>query len=155
MYIRSIIFFVDTIINSVNNCILLYIDIYKENWYTLELDLSENTISIEPFKLYIIGSATPVGWDIANAIELEQDPSDWYIFRYEGPLTEGEFKFPINRQFDWAQDMYMKDPGDPSKMYRHTGGEEDDEKWIFTQADAGIYILTVNVKDLTIDMQKQ
>jgi len=130
-------------------------NIYKENWYTLELDLSDNTISIEPFKLYIIGSATPVGWDISNAIELEQDPANWYIFQYEGPLTAGEFKFPINRQTDWAQDMYMKDPNDPSKMYRHTGGEEDDEKWIFTEADAGNYILTVNVKDLTIDIQKQ
>jgi len=130
-------------------------DIYKENWYSLVLDVSDNTISIEPLKLYIIGSATPVGWDISNAIELEQDPSNWYEFRYEGPLTAGEFKFPINRQFDWGQDMYMKDPSDPSKMYRHTGGEEDDEKWIFTEADAGTYILTVNVKDLTIDIQKQ
>jgi len=130
-------------------------NIYKENWYTLELDLADYTISIDPFKLYIIGSATPVGWNIGDAIELEQDPSYWYIFRYEGPLTEGEFKFPVNRQFDWAQDMYMKDPGDPSKMYRHTGGEEDDEKWIFTEADAGDYILTLNVVELTIDIQKQ
>jgi len=129
--------------------------IYKENWYSILLDVSDNTISIEPFKLYIIGSATPVGWDIANAIELEQDPSNWYVFRYEGPLTAGEFKFPINRQMDWGQDMYMKDPSDPSKMYRHTGGEEDDEKWIFTEADAGTYILIINVKDLTIDIQKQ
>jgi hypothetical protein len=130
-------------------------NIYKENWHTLELDLSAYTISIEPLKLYIIGSATPVGWNIGDAIELEQDPEYWYIFRYEGPLTAGEFKFPVNRQFDWAQDMYMKDPGDPSKMYRHTGGEEDDEKWVFTEADAGNYILTLNVRDLTIDIQKQ
>ena len=130
-------------------------NIYKENWYTLLLDVSDNTFSIEPFVLYIIGSATPVGWDISNAIELEQDPSNWYLFTYEGPLTAGEFKFPINRQTDWAQDMYMKDPADPSKMYRHTGGEEDDEKWVFTEADAGNYILTINVMDLTIDIQKQ
>jgi hypothetical protein len=130
-------------------------NIYEENWHTLKLDLSDYTISIEPFTLYIIGSATPVGWNIDQAIELEQDPIDWFIFRYEGPLIEGEFKFPFNRQFDWAQDMYMKDPADPSKMYRHTGGEEDDEKWVFTEADAGDYILTLNVQDLTIDIQKQ
>jgi len=130
-------------------------EIYEENLHSLELDLSNYTISIEPLRLYIIGSATPVGWNIGDAIELEQDPSDWYIWRYEGPLTEGEFKFPVNRQFDWAQDMYMKDPSDPSKMYRHVGGEEDDEKWIFTEADAGNYLLTLNVQDLTIDIQKQ
>lgn len=129
-------------------------EIYEENLHSLELDLSNYTISIEALKLYIIGSATPVGWNIADAIELEQDPSDWFIFRYEGPLIEGEFKFPVNRQFDWAQDMYMKDPDDPAKMYRHKGGEEDDEKWVFTAADAGNYLLTLNVQELSIDIQK-
>ncbi|MFH0758430.1 MAG: SusF/SusE family outer membrane protein [Bacteroidota bacterium] len=129
-------------------------EVYEENLHSLELNLSNYTISIEPLRLYIIGSATPVGWMISDAIELEQDPTDWYIWRYEGPLGEGEFKFPVNRQFDWAQDMYMKDPGDPSKMYRHEGGEADDEKWVFTAADAGNYVLTLNVKDLTIDIQK-
>ncbi len=127
----------------------------EENIHSIELNLSNYTISIEPTKLYIIGSATPVGWNISDAIELVQDPRDWYIWRYEGPLTEGEFKFPVNRQFDWAQDMYMKDPNDPSKMYRHKGGEEDDEKWVFTEADAGNYLLTLNIVDLTIDIHKQ
>ncbi|MFO7668326.1 MAG: SusF/SusE family outer membrane protein [Bacteroidales bacterium] len=129
--------------------------ISEENLHSVKLNLSNYTISIEPLKLYIIGSATSVGWNIGDAIELEQDPTDWYIWRFQGPLTAGEFKFPVNRQFDWAQDMYMKDPGDPSKMYRHTGGEEDDEKWVFTEADAGNYLLTLNVLDLTIDIQKQ
>ncbi len=127
----------------------------EENIHSIELNLSNYTISIEPTKLYIIGSATPVGWNISDAIELEQDPAEWYIWRYEGPLIEGEFKFPVNRQFDWAQDMYMKDPNDPSKMYRHKGGEEDDEKWVFTEADAGNYLLTLNIIDLTIDIHKQ
>lgn len=130
-------------------------EISEENMHSIKLDLSNYTISIEPLKLYIIGSATPVGWMISEAIELEQDPADWFIWRYKGPLTAGEFKFPVNRQFDWAQDMYMKDPADPSKMYRHTGGEEDDEKWVFTDADAGNYLLTLNVLDLSIDIKKQ
>lgn len=129
--------------------------IESENWYKIVLDLSKYTISIDPFKLYIIGSATPVGWSIDQAIELEQDPDNWYLFRYTGELGEGEFKFPVNRQTDWGQDMYMKDPSDPSKMYRHKGGDPDDSKWVFTAADAGSYILTLNVQELTIDLQKQ
>lgn len=127
----------------------------EHNIHSLRLNLSNYTLSIDPLRLYIIGSATPVGWNIGDAIALEQDPVDWYIWRYEGPLGAGEFKFPVNRQFDWAQDMYMKDPEDPSKMYRHTGGEEDDEKWVFTEADAGNYVLTLNVLDLTLDILKQ
>jgi len=127
----------------------------EENMHSIKLNLSNYTISVEPLRMYIIGSATPVGWMISDAIPLEQDPVDWFLWRYEGPLGEGEFKFPVNRQFDWAQDMYMKDPEDPSKMYRHNGGEEDDEKWVFTAADAGNYMLTLNVRDLSIDIKKQ
>ncbi|MFA9391493.1 MAG: SusF/SusE family outer membrane protein [Prolixibacteraceae bacterium] len=127
----------------------------KENFYTITLDLSDYTIRIDPFKLYFVGSATPAGWDIGNAIELEQDANSWYLFRYEGAMIAGEFKFPVNRQSDWAQDMYMKDPDDATKMYRHVGGEADDSKWVFTDADAGNYIITVNVQDLSIDIQKQ
>ena len=123
--------------------------------YTITVNLDKNTISIEPFKLYMVGSATPVGWDIGSAIELVQDETNWYIFRYEGPLVEGEFKFPVNRNSDWGQDMYMKDPGDPSKMYLHKGGDPDDEKWTISASEAGDYIITVNVQDLTIDVQKQ
>lgn len=130
-------------------------EITHENHYTITLDLAEYTIDIDTFELYIIGSATPVGWDIANAIELEQDPDEWYIFRYIGELGEGEFKFPVNRQTDWQQDMYMKDPDDPTKMYRHVGGEEDDNKWTLTAEEAGNYILTLNIEELTIDIAKQ
>jgi hypothetical protein len=77
------------------------------NYYHVMVDLAKNTISIAPFKLYMVGSATPVGWDIGNAVELVQDASSWYIFRYTGPLVEGEFKFPVNRNSDWGQNMYM------------------------------------------------
>lgn len=126
----------------------------EENMHSVQLNLSNYTISIEPLRLYIIGSATPVGWMISDAIPLEQDPDEWFIWRYEGPLAEGEFKFPVNRQIDWGQDMYMKDPSDPEKMYRHKGGDEDDEKWVITATEAGNYLITLNVRDLTIDIQK-
>jgi hypothetical protein len=102
-----------------------------------------------------VGSATSIGWDITNAIELTQDPNNWYIFTFHGDLGEGEFKFPVNRNSDWGQDMYMMDPNDPTKMYRHIGGDPDDSKWTISAADAGTYTLTLNVQDLTIDIQKQ
>lgn len=129
--------------------------IESENYYTVTLDLSNMTISIKPFELYIVGSASPNGWDIGNAIQLTQDPDNWYIFTYEGELTAGEFKFPVNRNSDWGQDMYMRDPADDTKMYRHIGGEEDDRKWTIADGEDGSYILTLNVQDLTIDIQKQ
>lgn len=123
--------------------------------YHIKVDLSKNTIAINPFKLYMVGSATTVGWDIGSAIELQQDPAHWYIFTYEGPMVEGEFKFPVNRQSDWGQDMYMMDTNDPTKMYLHHGGDSDDSKWTIAAGQDGNYKITVNVQDLTIDIKKQ
>lgn len=125
------------------------------NYYHVVVDLAKNTISIAPFKLYMVGSASPVGWDIGNAVELVQDATNWYIFRYTGPLVEGEFKFPVNRNSDWGQNMYMPLTADPTKIYLHKGGDPDDNKWSISAANAGNYIITVNVKDLTISLVKQ
>ena len=127
--------------------------ITQEGWYRIILNLAENTISIESLELYIIGSATSVGWDIANAIPLIKNESEPFKYHFEGNLLEGEFKFPVNRQTDWQQDMYMRDPDDATKIYRHKGGDDDDNKWNITEA--GIYSITVNVKDLSIDIIKQ
>lgn len=124
--------------------------IYKAGWYHVLLDLSNNTISYKPLQLYIVGSATSIGWDISNAIQLAQDPNNPTIFTYTGALVAGEFKFPVNRNTDWGQDMYMKT--DNTHMYLHKGGSSDDNKWSIT--DAGNYIITLNVQTLTINIQK-
>lgn len=129
--------------------------IYKENWYTVTVDLEKLTINIEPLELYIVGSATSIEWDITSALALTQDATNWYIFTWEGTLKAGEFKFPVNRSSSWSQNMFMMDPDDATKIYLHNGGDSDDSKWTITDADAGDYKITVNVQDLTIDLQKQ
>lgn len=125
--------------------------IAKKGYYTITLNLLDNSIRIERLKLYMVGSATPAGWTITNAIEMTEDANDGCIFTYSGPMTTGEFKFPVNRNSDWGQDMYMK--VDITHMYRHIGGASDDNKWNIT-AD-GNYIIKANVENLTIDIQKQ
>ena len=120
----------------------------KKGHYTISLNLLDNTISIVRTKLYVVGSATPIGWNIDNAIELPEDATDGCIFTYTGPMVAGEFKFPVNRQTDWMQDMYMR--VDDTHMYRHTGGDPDDNKWnIITP---GNYIITANIETLTISI---
>jgi hypothetical protein len=99
----------------------------------------------------MVGSATTIGWDIGNSIELTEDANDGCIFTYIGPMVAGEFKFPVNRNSDWGQDMYMRT--DNSTMYHHVGGASDDNKWNIT-AD-GDYIITANVETLSINIQKQ
>jgi hypothetical protein len=129
--------------------------ITQKGWYRIIVDVSELTIGIENLELYIVGDATSIGWTITSALQLEQDSENPYIFTFNGDLTSGEFKFPVNRNSDWGQDMYMRNPDDATKMYRHTGGASDDNKWTINAEDAGSYILTLNVKDLTINIAKQ
>ena len=47
-------------------------------------------VPIESDALYIVGDATPTGWNIDAPTALEKSAP--YIFEYEGPLTAGEFK---------------------------------------------------------------
>lgn len=125
--------------------------IAKKGYYTITLDLLNNTITMDRLKLYMVGSATPIGWSIDKAVEMTEDATDGCIFTYTGPMVTGEFKFPVNRNTDWGQDMYMR--VDDTHMYRHKGGASDDNKWNIT-AD-GNYVITANVETLTISFVKQ
>ena len=123
----------------------------KKGFYTLTLNLLNNTIKIVRTELYIVGDATPIGWNIDQAIALKEDPVDGCIFTYTGPMTAGKFKFPVNRDTDWGQDMYMR--VNDSTMYRHVGGAPDDNKWTITQA--GNYVITANIQTLKLSIKKQ
>jgi hypothetical protein len=122
--------------------------IAKKGHYIITLNLMDNTISLARTKLFMVGSATPIGWSIDQAIELTEDAVDGCIFTYSGPMEAGEFKFPVNRNTDWGQDMYMR--VDDTHMYRHIGGESDDNKWSI--ATAGNYTITANIEALTINI---
>jgi hypothetical protein len=125
--------------------------ITKKGFYVITLNLLDLSINIHREKLYMVGSATPIGWNIGDAIELTEDATNGCIFTYTGPMVAGEFKFPVNRNSDWGQDMYMRTSD--TKMYRHKGGDSDDEKWSLTAA--GDYVITANLETLDISIVKQ
>jgi hypothetical protein len=120
--------------------------ITKKGHYIITLNLMDNTISLARTKLFMVGSATPIGWSIDKAIEMTEDATDGCIFTYSGPMVAGEYKFPVNRNSDWGQDMYMR--VDDTHMYRHEGGAADDNKWTITTD--GNYAITCNIETLTL-----
>ena len=120
--------------------------IAKKGHYIIKLNIIDNTISISRTKLFMVGSATPIGWSIDKAIELTEDATDGCIFTYSGPMVAGEYKFPVNRNTDWGQDMYERI--DDTHMYRHIGGEPDDNKWSIITA--GNYVITANIETLIL-----
>lgn len=103
--------------------------------------------------LHILGSASPQGWDISNAIALTRSASDPAEFIYSGELLSGEFKFSVNTDDCWCQDFYTKNPSDANKIVFNSGGSGDDLKWNI--ADAGMYTVKVNVVTLSITIEKQ
>lgn len=125
--------------------------ITKKGFYTITLNQSDNTINIYREKLYMVGSATTIGWTITNAIQLTEDGTDGCVFNYTGPMVAGEFKLPVNRNSDWGQDMYMRT--DDTHMYRHIGGQADDKKW--TISTPGNYVITANIETQTMSFVKQ
>jgi len=127
--------------------------------YKITLNLRTMQISIAKFtpytKLWIIGDATPTGWDINAPTAMQADSNDPYVFTYSGPLTAGEFKFPVaTGSFD--TDYFMPGVSHPpitDTYVRFTPGGQPDNKWLI--AEQGTYIITLNQLYETITIERQ
>ncbi len=102
--------------------------------------------------LYMVGSATPNGWDIGNATPLTPSASQPWVFSFQGSLSIGSFKFAVNTDGCWCQDFYTKDADDDSKLIFNQGGSGDDIQWPMEQG--GSYKITVDLLELTIEIER-
>ncbi|RUT79016.1 SusF/SusE family outer membrane protein [Ancylomarina longa] len=126
--------------------------------YKIQLNLRDLSISIKAFEpytmLWMVGDATPAGWDIDNPTEMVPDSNDPNVFTYTGPLTAGEFKFPTSTG-DWGADFFMPVENHPelsdTRMKFISGGSPD-SKWEITSA--GNYTITINQFYETISIVK-
>src|SRR5690606_35958462 len=97
----------------------------------------------------------PAGWNIDNPTPLAPDPLDPYVFTYTGPMTAGEFKFPLFTGNAWAGDYFMPEEngaGAGSTRMRFVPGGNPDFKWKLTEA--GNYKITINQLYETISIEK-
>lgn len=58
-------------------------------------------------EMYLVGDATPNGWDLGNATPMVRDESDPNIFTWKGHLNEGELKFSADKKSDWNGAWFM------------------------------------------------
>jgi hypothetical protein len=125
--------------------------VYKVTVSLLDLAITIKKMDLPAYStIYMVGSSAPNGWDISNATPLVQNADNPYEFTYSGVMQAGEFKFPVNRNSDWGQDMFMKT--DDTHMYLHKGGGSDDNKWSI--AKKGYYTITLNLLDNTIAINR-
>lgn len=106
--------------------------------------------------LYMVGDATPNGWEIGNPTPMVRDGD---IHTYEGNLAAGEMK--IVAEFKWESDTYrpavaateISESGitDGTVVLDPGGSDPDDKKW--KVVTPGKYRLTLNTADLTLDVE--
>lgn len=107
----------------------------KDMEVTVELVEALGEKELELPTLFMVGDATPAGWDIENPTPMEMVSKD--VFRYEGTLNKGEMKCPIHNDGNWGGEFLMpaiagtvidkNGVADPTVEYMMTGSP--DNKW--------------------------
>lgn len=126
--------------------------------YKIKLDLLNTKISIQPFtpykQLWLVGDATPVGWNISSPAPMTPDPTNPYIFTWEGAMTAGEFKIPTTTG-NWGCDYFMpmvNHQSLSSNLAKFIPSGNPDNKWQVTVP--GNYKITLDQLRETILIQK-
>lgn len=101
-----------------------------------------------PATLYMVGDATPNGWDNANPTAMTRSANDASVFSWQGQFSNGELKF-ITDIGTWLP-SYQKGADDTSLLLRTDFGQPDEK---FKIAQAGLYKVTVDVIELSFAIE--
>lgn len=119
-----------------------------------DLVVIEGNLPIKASALYMLGDATPNGWDNGNPTPFTAGEEDNLVFSWEGNLNVGEMKLclvagswdvPFIRPLVNGTEISSTDLTDET-FGMHAG--DPDDKWKVTEA--GKYRLTFNLRDWTM-----
>ena len=115
-------------------------------YYRIAVDVKALSISIQG-ELFIVGDATPYGWDLSQALVMQPDNTNFYRFSWTGQLNDGEFKLVPSRMSFLP--CFVADSTDVNKMVLQTDYETyPDNKWKIPYF--GEYTIDVDIRQLTI-----
>ncbi len=127
--------------------------ILTANLTTLELDWGVNRLNYD--NVWMVGDATPAGWDIEHPYQMTHDTERPEIFYYDGHLNQGEMKCPLQNDRGRGCDYIMPleggthEDGDPAIQVVYGGNP--DNKWVITAA--GEYHVEINTSLMTISFE--
>ncbi len=122
-----------------------------------ELVIIEGELPIKTSVLYMVGDATPNGWDIGNPTPFEATAEDPLVFTWEGSLYQGEIKLCLTTG-SWDVGFIRPEVGGTEitktaitaqKFVMYAG--DPDNKWRVT--DAGKYHLTFDLRHWTMSTE--
>lgn len=126
---------------------------------------AETTIQVEvtdPMpdydKLYIVGDASPSGWDIATPEAFVQSEEDPFVFSYEADFTPGNFKISTFTgdwcDGEWINAAQASAPLTSTDYIITQACDGPDNQWVVTEDTAGRYLVTVNLATETIAIEE-
>ncbi|HYG18444.1 MAG TPA: SusF/SusE family outer membrane protein, partial [Ohtaekwangia sp.] len=125
--------------------------LYKLTVDVIDMTFKAEALAASPYnELWIVGSAVPKGWDIANPDAMVQDVSDPFVFTFNEELAAGEFKIATAKDFGapFYRPVAADQPISATDIQLSAG--DPDHKWIITEA--GPYKITLNLRDNTINI---
>lgn len=146
-------------------------NVTQDTTYKVTVNLNDTTVTFTQVagseedsqydNLYLVGDATPGGWDLANQTAMTPDTSA-YAFSWTGTLSAGEFKLKTYQASDFCAGEWIH-PLEQGQDLTETGFEilqgcvegNTDYKWVIAEADTGTYEISVDFSDSTITIQKQ
>jgi len=117
------------------------------------VNLNVSTFADVPYhQLWLVGDATPNGWDISNATPMSESTTDPFVFSYTGPLTAGEFKIATAKDFNGL--FYRPTSNHPSLSATavQVSAGNPDNKWQITPTYTGTYTINLNLRNNTINI---
>ncbi len=119
-----------------------------------DLIIIEDDLPIKTSVLYMVGDATPKGWDIVSPTPMTASDEDPLLFTYEGNLNVGELKLctatgtwdvPFIRPLAAGTEI-GKEPIVDASFKMHAG--DPDDKW--NVVEAGVYNLRFDLRHRTM-----
>lgn len=131
----------------------------KLNFKTKTITITQNSTTPPPFnQLWLIGDATPTGWDIAHPTPMVQSAADPFVFTWTGQLSTGatgpgEFKIATalnNFHAPFYRPLTNHPPLTVTSVTLYA--DSVDTKWAISTA--GAYSITLNLRDNSIVIQQ-
>lgn len=117
---------------------------------TVEISVTPYEPRPVPEALYMVGDASPNGWDAGNPTVMTKVSNNPGVFTYQGELTAGSLKF-LTIPGSWVP-SYQKGADENTLVVRNDFSEPDET---FTITKGGIYRITVDVIEMTFEAEAQ